>query len=212
MPICLTNKKNVLFIHIPRTGGTNILNALAKNGYSFLSQKYPESNNQVSSEHLTSEEVNKILSQNNINVDFEFTVVRNPYTKLESEYFYRFKSIFRLKKWGMKTLSLLKSFSGFNNFIKKELNIAKNNPSYRLNHFRTQTKFLSSKTRIYKYENNFIDLKKDLLSYGIDFQLGKKQFKGRLSKMYKIKWEKSTLQLVNEYYKDDFEAFGYEKK
>ena len=78
----------------------------------FLSQKYPESNNQVSSEHLTSEEVNKILSQNNINVDFEFTVVRNPYTKLESEYFYRFKSIFRLKM-GYENIIFIEKFFRF---------------------------------------------------------------------------------------------------
>jgi hypothetical protein len=213
MPLFFTRKKKILYIHIPKNGGTAISKALSKHGYSYLIQKYPENKNNVSSMHLTSEEINKILNQNNLNVDFEFTIVRDPYTKLESEYFYQFGSIYRIKEWSIKTIYKLKYFLSFNNFIKKELNIANNNLQYKENHFKPQVKFLTSKTKIYKYENNFTDLKKDLLNYEIDFEIGVKPYtRGRLSKIFRIKWEKSTIQLVNEFYKDDFDAFGYEKK
>tara|TARA_B100000003_G_scaffold177276_1_gene166849 strand:- start:314 stop:955 length:642 start_codon:yes stop_codon:yes gene_type:complete len=213
MPLFFTPKKKILYIHIPKNGGIAITEALAKHGYSYLSQKYPENNSKVSSAHLTSEEINKILKQNNINLDFEFTVVRNPYTKLESEYFYQFGSIFKISEWSIKTFYKLKMYSGFNNFIKKELNIANNNLEYKLNHFKPQVKFLTNKTKVYKYENKFKDLKNDLQDYGINFEIGEKRYtRGRLSKIFKIKWEKSTIQMVNEFYKDDFESFGYEKK
>tara|TARA_Y100000389_G_C17262662_1_gene413810 strand:+ start:72 stop:713 length:642 start_codon:yes stop_codon:yes gene_type:complete len=213
MPLFFTQKKKILFLHIPKTAGKEISKALSKHGYSYLSQKYPENNSKVSSAHLTSEDINIILKQNNINVDFEFTVVRNPYTKLESEYFYQFAPIYRINEWGIKTFYRLKKYSGFNNFIKKELNIANNNLEYKLNHFKPQIKFITNKTKVYKYENNFKDLKNDLQDYGINFEINEKQnIEGILSKIFKIKWEKKTIQMVNEFYKDDFEAFGYEKK
>ncbi|MGL3827326.1 sulfotransferase family 2 domain-containing protein [Candidatus Pelagibacter communis] len=213
MPLFFTQQKKILYIHIPKNGGLAITGALAKHGYSYLGQKYPENNGKVSPAHLTSEEINTILKHNNINVDFEFTVVRNPYTKLESEYFYQFGSIFKISEWNIKTFYKFKMFSGFNNFIKKELNIANNNLEYKLNHFKPQVKFLTNKTKVYKYENKFKDLKNDLQDYGINFEIGEKQYtRGRLSKIFKIKWEKSTIQMVNEFYKDDFETFGYEKK
>lgn len=213
MPLFFSDKKNILYIHIPKTGGVSITAALSKHGHSYLSQKYPEKNYNVPSAHLTSKEVNNILIKNEIDVDFEFTIVRNPYHKLESEYFYQFATIYRIKEWSIKTFLKLKNFSSFNKFIKKELSFAINNPEYKNNHFKPQVKFLSDKTKIYKFENKFLDLKKDLSNYDINFQIGKKQYtRGVISKLFKIKWNRNSLNLVNEFYKDDFEMLDYEKK
>jgi len=35
----------------------------------------------------------------------------------------------------------------------------------------TQIKFITNKTKVYKYENNFKDLKNDLQDYGINFEI-----------------------------------------
>lgn len=77
------NNKKLLFIHIPKTGGTYIEKTLKKNGYNVGTySNLNKSKNNCSHWH-TPPKYNK-------NINFKdyitFTVVRNPYTRFISEY------------------------------------------------------------------------------------------------------------------------------
>ncbi len=92
----LFERFNALFIHIPRTGGTNLENLLS------LNAKWPEAapdelfgpylhnNKPFTLQHLTAEEIltNGFLTAEQFSRLFKFSVVRNPYDRCASLYFY----------------------------------------------------------------------------------------------------------------------------
>jgi hypothetical protein len=87
MPIDFKNK--IKFIHIPRTGGSSIENALSlfnkenlwENGF-----RFNEDGCRYAPQHITHRMMDKYYP---ITKEwFSFTLVRNPYEKIVSEYFY----------------------------------------------------------------------------------------------------------------------------
>ena len=97
MPYFKNNDVNILFIHIPKTGGTSVeyyfsykfsIQLNNKSLYNFLDI----SNTTITSslQHIT---YNQILQYNNIfNINFDnikiLTIVRNPYTRIVSDLFW----------------------------------------------------------------------------------------------------------------------------
>lgn len=73
--VVLQNKK-IIFVHIPRTGGISIYEQLTKFGRI--------TNHKT---HLTAYKLRRIV--NNYNKCFSFAVVRNPFERMVSLYFYR---------------------------------------------------------------------------------------------------------------------------
>jgi len=85
---------NTAFVHIPKTGGSSVANALyhankaangKKNGYSFEIEK-----------HETGLDIQKYCEKHNFDKLFSFSVVRNPLDRLASWYFY-YKELFENK-------------------------------------------------------------------------------------------------------------------
>lgn len=77
------DKIKVIFIHIPKTGGTSIENALnckeIKNGYGVI-------NNKAIHHYSWKEYKNKYPKR--FKNYYKFTIVRNPYDKILSDYYY----------------------------------------------------------------------------------------------------------------------------
>lgn len=97
---------NLLFIHIPKTGGVAIERALgikAANEPKKLISKQKELIEGVRTvpQHFTPDILRERLGEDIYESSIKFTVVRNPYTRVLSEYFYRNKSgnMNRFPKW-----------------------------------------------------------------------------------------------------------------
>jgi len=99
-------KHNLLFIHIPKTGGTAIERALgikAANEPKKLISKQMELVEGVRTvpQHFTPDILRERLGEDVYESSIKFAVVRNPYTRVLSEYFYRNKTgnMNRFPKW-----------------------------------------------------------------------------------------------------------------
>ena len=86
MPILENNQIRVLYLHIPKTGGTTLNNWLGENVVrSFYSGSAP-SGFRVTPQHLPLGDFSVLFGEDWF--DWKFAVIRNPYDRLESEYFY----------------------------------------------------------------------------------------------------------------------------
>lgn len=87
MPIFSLNNKNVLFLHVPKCGGSSIEEWARLNGFTTLLQMrgLPVQKALLASpQHLTMNQLQSIVNFENI--DYAFMMVRNPVGRIKSEY------------------------------------------------------------------------------------------------------------------------------
>lgn len=216
MPINSNHK--IIFIHVPKTGGTSIEQILemmspdafltykpSRNTYSLLPlDKFTSDEYRLCAsknlQHFTLRELQKVLDPQIYKEYKKISVVRNPYERLVSEFAYSQKTINRHHNFDM--------------FVKKNLA----HPQYLRNwlfdgHLETQTSFLineennfNSIDKIYRYEN-LQDCLKDLNSL-----TGKNTYPHLYKSAHQPYQEYYTQylqELVYNFYKEDFINFNY---
>ena len=202
--------KNLLFVHIPKTGGTVIENAIKELSkctpveiQSILYSSYTNElldfpYNKVSLQHQFYTTIYKFKDK--LDVDFDnikiFSVVRNPYDRIISDLFW-----FRLIK---------KDFTA-----EQVYNVIKNNYLYRDdldNHNEPQYKFITDENcelikniKIFKTET--LNESNNKLNKFIGFDINIK--KRNVNKDYSSYLNKDSISLINTFYKKDFELFNY---
>ena len=188
---------NLLFIHIPKTGGTAIERALgikAANEPKKLISKQKELIEGVRTvpQHFTPDILRERLGEDVYENSIKFVVVRNPYTRVLSEYFYRNKSG-----------NMSKFSSWFKSYYKK-LDHAHKIP---------QSKFVDSDNiTILRQET----LQEDFKKFVEDNNLPIKSELGRVNKSKHNKTdliEEIPLPIIgriNNLFEEDFIRFGYE--
>jgi hypothetical protein len=201
MPFIKINDKNILFIHIPKTGGTSIEESMAKLSELNFSSRAILNSCRVSPEHFTFSDYESLFQKDFFS--YTFTIVRDPYKRIESEY-------------KMRAILSKQSFFGkipkFSIWLEDSLNRTKHDVQYLNNHFRPQIHFLSKKMRIFKYENGLdavirnvnLDLKTDIALCETK-HLSSTRFDGS------IEWTSQNIRSVNEFYNEDFTVLNYKK-
>lgn len=199
-------EKNILFIHVPKTGGTRIENELKKkykqNLYNIKRRNKILENpfNKSSLQHQFYSTIYKYRDRLNVNFDKIkiFSVVRNPYNRIISDLFW-----FRLIK---------------KNFSKNQIyNVIKNKYLYRSdldNHNLPQYKFLTNENlnlyeniKIFKTEKLNED-NDELNKYlNVDIKIKKEN----VNKNYMMYLSKESISLINTFYDIDFKLFNYDK-
>ena len=188
-PLRKGKKTNFVFIHINKTGGTSIANNIKL----------------YSKRHLTVKEV-----QEQIGLDwfraFTFTIVRNPYDKVVSQYEYRF----RFNHDNIRTQNI--SFDEWIKFTYKE-----KRPLFRKagqKFFSTQKEWLLNKNGkididyIVRFENLIEDYKMVQDIIGVKEKLPHLNKTER--KPYKKYYSEESKKIIEDYFRDDFEEFNYE--
>jgi hypothetical protein len=191
MPFFERNHKRVLFIHIPKTGGTAIEGVFETCSHvSFLTPVHPDVI-RVCPQHFTLTDIE--LMRAGI-WDWAFTVVRNPYQRLESEYSYR-------KGLGATELD-------FNEWVLKALSQVKENPFYLDNHLRPMHEFIDERVEVFKFENGLESVIEKAKAH-LNLKEAGLLERVNQSKRDQVKWSAKTINAVNKFYGLDFERFEY---
>tara|TARA_Y100001934_G_scaffold224326_1_gene268386 strand:+ start:82 stop:729 length:648 start_codon:yes stop_codon:yes gene_type:complete len=214
MPIC--HKLKTIFIHIPKTGGTSIekyFNIYNENGLrpntnilhghvpiKFEDNEYDPLNvgglAGYNLQHLTSNEIKKLLTVQIYQKYFKFTFIRNPWDRMVSEY-----------KWAYYSLS-------FEDYINRILYVVENRIKLETKnaHFRPQIEYINNDLDfIGRFENFNQDIEKVSSLIGLDFDIKKLPHEKKTNrKHYKEYYNEQTKQIINNIYKEDIKQFDYE--
>lgn len=200
MPILIDKK--LLFIHIPKTGGSYIewefkFNYHESSLFSTTNDRYESNGIKFHLQHLN---YSTILNENffkekYISDFYKFTFIRNPYTRSLSEYFWRF---------GHSTFDP----ENFHEFV------IRNYIDPKFDHYLPQSFYFDVKYDfIGKYETLEIDLCRLYKFLGINEEIS--NIKRNVSNFDKndliFNINRNTLDVMNELFKDDFILGNYEK-
>lgn len=162
MPVFKKNDNTVLFIHIPKTAGTSIETAFMDSGYEREFLHIPAKGEGPDKKPCNPQHWHHGLIQRwiyPIESSYEFTIVRNPFTRCISEMMWKQG---RRDKFNDKFFSNLQSFviANLEIYIKNEKQYQSNKGPWLSgdrefhadNHWRPQWHFIGDRTKVYKYE------------------------------------------------------------
>lgn len=219
MPIIHSLK--VIFIHIPKAGGTSIENLICDFPlYRYkLVNKYNWYGN-IKNDHIKYELDHSTMAylKNNCkyfdNTYFSFSVVRNPYARLVSEYHY---CKFKYSRY-IKNLNNFKEFvfeikDKFNDILKEKeknhLYVSHYLPQYIFTHNYRKLQIVDKVYKLENLKNDWIEICKKL---NIEKELIKIEKNSTdFSYNYEDYYTEELKEIVYELYKDDFEIFSYDK-
>ena len=187
MPLLTLNSKSLFFIHIPKTGGSSLYANLKDAGVKvkFVKHKSVEG---INRQHYHIELLEKHFpSFKNYAC---FTIVRNPWHKLLSEFVWRIKKakFAKLDKWTAKNIS--QPYSALDN------------------HLRPQIDFIADNVKIFSH-NNYSEVELFLADFfETDIEFTKKE---KVFKYHKLELEsllsKESYQLYKDTYKENIELY-----
>lgn len=202
MPFIEKSEKRILFIHIPKTGGTSIEKAMEKIAPLNLCARTVPLGFKIPPEHFTLHDIDALF--NSSYFDFIFTIVRNPYHRIESEY--RMRTLLAKDQ-------LYSELPKFPLWLEKNLDAYSRNPHYLANHFRPQIEFLGKGVHVYRFEDGLEKIVNNVSkSIGVKIELPRKRLLNSSHVEANIDWTDRSIRAINKIYKDDFSSFGYSTK
>ncbi|MBZ8133731.1 sulfotransferase family 2 domain-containing protein [Afifella sp. IM 167] len=198
MPIFRIKDQNVLFIHIPKTGGTSIEKWLGRFGSPSLYNPKLGGDMPCVPQHFHKDIYEYMFSPDFF--DYKFCVVRNPYNRMISAFNYR-----------MKTRRLYK-YSPFNLHQWCRLEFLRyRTSSYILgNHLRPQSEYIYGDPEIFYFEEGLGKVKAKIEAMvGTEIEDDMKVYKKSVPTATGM--SDSTADLIYNFYKSDFDMFGYDR-
>ena len=201
MPIFEKNGVKILLVHIPKTGGTSLEHWLKKETTMSFFSPIPPGGLMICPQHLQVGSLKVLLG--GALWHWACAIVRNPYDRMESEYFWRTDEQF-------KNLGVRPDFS---TWVINNIRAAKQNPYHLDNHLRPQTDFIDTEVKIFKFEEGLAlvvhELSEQLsIDIPVDFDIVKLNASDR----QEVNWSVEALNLANSHYKNDFIQLKYQKK
>lgn len=197
---------NLLFIHIPKTGGTNIeRKLLAKYSQRLWSGGMSNPANAPYNGGCFQHQFYSILYKyrDELEINFEnikmFCVVRNPYDRIISDLLWR-----RLIKKDFTTDEIYNVIK--ENYLYKKERDNHNVPQYRF--ITDENLEVNQDIKIFKCEE-LNEINHELNKF-LGFNINIKQ--ENVNKDYSMYLNKNSISLINEFYKKDFELFNYDLK
>lgn len=195
MPISFKHK--AIFIHIPKTGGQSISKMLKirkgsrKHFYRYSNEDEPT--------HYT---IYQIKDRINIDDFYKFTFVRDPYTRIISEYNHRIRSLGAL---GHEPTDYFMSFEKYCEELYRRWDEIKSVDHFYKSHVIPQIDFVDASVEIYRYENFADECEQLKVNLGIDTPT---PFVNRGN--YTTQHTDRTRDIIGELYEEDFKTFGYD--
>lgn len=203
MPIFILPEKKILFIHIPKTGGSSVETYLQRLGFGMSMFSTTDNSKGCTPQHFHRD----LLLEYAFPGEFDavFTIVRDPVERFKSEYNFRMQI---RQKNGNDIIPV-------SAWVKSVLKQYQENPFAFDNHLRPQSHFLIPGTRIYRYEQGL----ENAIS-GIIVDLGLQLNKDRLGTIPRTQLAKNYLEngniltmdelvAIRRIYREDYELLDY---
>ncbi|MEI9932241.1 MAG: sulfotransferase family 2 domain-containing protein [Rhizomicrobium sp.] len=146
MPFIRVHDCNILFVHIPRTGGTTVEHWMRGLGdlklFSYSTPRFSK----ITPQHLRYADICELLGDGYF--DYSFAIVRNPFDRLASEY--------RLHALQAQKNGIWKGAPRFSTWLENKLDSYSKNSWAEDNHIRPQWEFLSKAVKVFKYEDGVL--------------------------------------------------------
>jgi hypothetical protein len=201
MPIFKNGEKYLLYVHVPKTGGTFVESFLQENGYEIYWIDGGDASTllpvlKCSPQHVHAELLSAMLTIDSF--DYIFMTVRNPFDRIVSEYYMR-----------MRHLGLTETFGVWLRRIMKEY---ESNPYVLDNHIRPQVDFLLPGAKTFRLENGFGQAWIERLQADLNVEFEHKtvsydHLRGQDAASIEMTEEERAL--IRAFYAADFKAFGY---
>jgi hypothetical protein len=198
MPILRLANRLVLFIHVPRTGGTTIESHLGNAGTLFLKNTGSTPLLRVTAQHLHGRELVALFPAGLF--DYAFMVVRHPVQKMLSEYGYA-----RLVHPERPQLP-------FRLWLRMAMFRRRLKPHRGDNHFRAQTEFECFDAEVFKFEDGFDPIFRRLEEVlGIPAPGDIVKLKASPREIAgPVKLSRRDVDLIYRHYRGDFDRYGYD--
>lgn len=205
MSLHIKDDIGIYFIHIPRTGGRFVKKIFDKNDFQIFHNNYDQSIYGISQQHLhypLYEWLEGVLELNT------FTIIRDPFERFCSATHCIIHELYSAEEIN-NIVENLETKSGLENFIGYHSAITR----YNSNWFRHQKQFVSSNTKIYRYENGLNENLINWINSRFKIKLVYKPFSYDGSdvelKMNILKENKKIESLIKDFYKEDYDFFDY---
>ncbi|MFI2103371.1 sulfotransferase family 2 domain-containing protein [Isoptericola sp. NPDC019693] len=206
MPVFTRGERNVLFIHVPKTGGSAIEKHFVAAGWEMsyhdgrMPKGYPNYLRRCTPQHMHGALLKEIFRLRRF--DAVFAVVRDPVARFRSEYVMRHKQELTTSADAVEAWALER----FEKFAV--------NPYVHDNHIRPQVEFLVKRALVYRMEDG-LDAAVGDLNERFDLGLPAEVARVRTSERTRgisssdVEVSASLERRLEEFYGDDFRRFGY---
>ena len=202
MPFIHINGKNILFLHIPKTGGTAVEDWMSSLGAMQFHASIIPLFAKTTPQHYTFEELMCFFTENFF--DYSFTIVRDPYARIESEF--KMKALIGKK-------AFFKTHPTFSQWLGRALDMTKTDKWNLDNHLRPQVDFISSGVKVFKYEQGLDNI---IAQVADDNSLpkpkGSKIIYSGAKFTQPIVWDTQAILRVNSFFREDFVHLGYPQR
>jgi hypothetical protein len=184
-----------VFLHVPKTGGTAIKRLL---GINQLNSENPALI--PSPQHLTCALLRAAIGPEKYDSYFKFTFVRNPWSRLVSDYFWR---------QGGSRRRMDMTFSEFTAYVADLVRTGRFYDQRFDDHFIPQVKYTRDVDRIYRFEAFADGVKSAARLLGVEIE----EVPEKRTRPYDNYWEfydAASKARVEAVYREDIDAFGYE--
>jgi len=210
LPGYLIDQKKVLFLHIPKCGGSSIESALAGQGQQFLYDRAFHSGkdrfSQCSAQHFHASAIDRLFPGDFF--DFRFAVVRHPVDRIVSEY--RFRRGLRPKTRDVtRAAGLLVEPEDFEPWLEFALGHVGQYPFLFDNHLRAQVEFVDPRVAWFRLEDGLTTVMErlsDVLRCNVQLPEKRKQ----TSKGAEVAVSEQARARIEAHYAQDMDAFGYQ--
>lgn len=202
MPVFVKDERRVLFVHVPKTGGSAVEDAFVEDGWEahFLdrtSRRRPVQRlRRCSPQHMHAALLEQTLRLDRL--DLSFAVVREPLARFRSEYLWRHREDPELdskevERWGRRVLEKFTQ-----------------DPFVRDNHIRPQSDFVLDDTRVHRYEDGLQGAVDDVYrSLGLPETATVPRPPRPPVSSAQVPLSTGLTARLREFYREDFERFGY---
>lgn len=199
MPFLVCNGKILFFAHVPKTGGSSVEDYLIRRFGPLAMHHLPESRPTRSREilvppqHLSASSIAALLP---VGVDYSFALVRDPVSRILSEY--RFQR-------GHSRVSRL----SFSTWLAIVLAVARSEPRVYENHIRPQHEFIPRGAEVYRLEDGFAAMisRLDEVTESTASEIEVQHLLKRKSNP--VTMSREDLALITDFYAEDYRRFGY---
>ena len=199
MPSFHVGTTRILYFHIPKAGGTSTETWLADLGDMDLYQKFRSPGMVCVPQHYHGAMIAERFAPDHF--DYSFTITRNPYARILSEYNYRITR--------PKLRYRLLPKPGFAGWLRRAFRAYQSDPFIYSNHIRPQHEFRLPDTEVFRIEDGFAPLRarlSEVTGVALPDQVPHKNVSSkRVSRL-----TERTARRIHEFYAEDFRLFDYD--